>query len=113
MGRALSIEERTRKTCYFSRQGPLISRNLPALAVGSMSKISNCFLKEFPEGGYIKMEMSYFVDVVMGYIAILIFVLLGTATLAIFFYCWLDDILANVDLLSGKQAGHIKKTEGR
>ena len=29
--------ERTRKTCYFSRQGSLISQNPPALAVGSMS----------------------------------------------------------------------------
>ena len=38
MGRTLSIEERTRKTYYFSRQGSLISQNPPALAVGSMSK---------------------------------------------------------------------------
>lgn len=37
MGRTLSIVERTRKTCYFSRQGSLISQNPPALAVGSMS----------------------------------------------------------------------------
>ena len=38
MGRALSIAERTRKTCHFGRQGSLISQNHPALAVGSMSK---------------------------------------------------------------------------
>ena len=38
---ALSIVERTRKTCHFGRQGSLISQNLPALAVGSMSKNDN------------------------------------------------------------------------
>ena len=36
MGRILSIVERTRKTCYCSRQGSLISQNPPALDVGSV-----------------------------------------------------------------------------
>ena len=38
MGRALSITERTHKTCYCSRQGSLLSQNPLALAMGSMSK---------------------------------------------------------------------------
>ena len=38
MGRALSIVERTHKTCNFGRQGSLKSQNLSALAMGSMSK---------------------------------------------------------------------------
>ena len=37
MGRALSIAERTCKTCHFGRQGSIISQNPLALAVGSMS----------------------------------------------------------------------------
>ena len=36
MGRILSIEERIRKTYYFSRLGSLVFHNHPALAVGSM-----------------------------------------------------------------------------
>lgn len=46
MGRALPIVERTRKTCYFSRQGSLISQNTIALAMGSMSN-ETAFSKDF------------------------------------------------------------------
>ena len=42
MGRALSIVERTGKTCHLGRHGSLISQNLLALAVGSMSNMVYC-----------------------------------------------------------------------